>query len=452
MLYTLLIIWWVVCGILILRSSGVKRLCFYFLGILYVPATIDIIPQSMLMGHFFYATMFILSMILYNEFKLKTFTSCPLFSILGWVFVSYLLIGLFDERVSTPLSIYRAIHAFCGSYFLFYLGWVSINQKDRNYRFLGSVPGHDGDYNIFFRTILPLTLLMTLFGLYTGLTHTNPILDAVGLEDRFLMESNEDTYRGFRVTAMCISSSVYGLVCATLFLCSFFTTKHKSILRWLALGLLLINLILSATRAAIIPFIIGLFVFILIHKGITGILRTFIIILITVLFLFPLLPSSVTDYFSQMTDSISDVILPGGTGGSKYGGSSVDAREMQIITAMEYLKEKPFFGHGFGYYGEVLSQGEKVEGLLGMESYLCFMGVERGLVNFCVEIIFYICSFYYFIKNRVYNRLYADLGIALLTMFIPFLIFAWVGGCWFFFMPVLGYVAKVVYLSKFRQF
>lgn len=451
MLYTLLIIWWVICGILILQSSGIKRLCFYFLGILYVPATIDIIPQSMFMGHYFYVSMFILSMIIYNEFKLKTFTSCPLFSIIGWVFISYLLIGLFDERISTPLSIYRAIHAFCGSYFLFYLGWVSINQKDRKYKFLGSIPGHDGDYSILFRTILPLTLLMTLYGLYTGLTHTNPILDAVGLEDRFLMESNEGTYREFRVTAMCISSSVYGLACATLFLCSFFTIKRKTALRWLALGLLLINLTLCATRAAIIPFIIGLFVFIIIHKGITGFLRTLIIIIVAALFILPLLlPSYVTDYLSQVADSISDVILPSESGSSKYGGSSLDAREIQIVTAMEYLKEKPFFGHGFGYYGEVLSQGEKVEGLLGMESYLCFMGVERGLVNFCTEIIFYICCFYYFIKNRVYNKLYADLGIALLSMFIPFLLFAWVGGCWFFFMPILGYMAKVVSLSKFR--
>lgn len=405
----------------------------------------------MFMGHYFYVSMFILSMIIYNEFKLKTFTSCPLFSIIGWVFISYLLIGLFDERISTPLSIYRAIHAFCGSYFLFYLGWVSINQKDRKYKFLGSIPGHDGDYSILFRTILPLTLLMTLYGLYTGLTHTNPILDAVGLEDRFLMESNEGTYREFRVTAMCISSSVYGLACATLFLCSFFTIKRKTALRWLALGLLLINLTLCATRAAIIPFIIGLFVFIIIHKGITGFLRTLIIIIVAALFILPLLlPSYVTDYLSQVADSISDVILPSESGSSKYGGSSLDAREIQIVTAMEYLKEKPFFGHGFGYYGEVLSQGEKVEGLLGMESYLCFMGVERGLVNFCTEIIFYICCFYYFIKNRVYNKLYADLGIALLSMFIPFLLFAWVGGCWFFFMPILGYMAKVVSLSKFR--
>lgn len=407
----------------------------------------------MFMGHYFYVSMFILSMIIYNEFKLKTFTSCPLFSIIGWVFISYLLIGLFDERISTPLSIYRAIHAFCGSYFLFYLGWVSINQKDRKYKFLGSIPGHDGDYSILFRTILPLTLLMTLYGLYTGLTHTNPILDAVGLEDRFLMESNEGTYREFRVTAMCISSSVYGLACATLFLCSFFTIKRKTALRWLALGLLLINLTLCATRAAIIPFIIGLFVFIIIHKGITGFLRTLIIIIVAALFILPLLlPSYVTDYLSQVADSISDVILPSESGSSKYGGSSLDAREIQIVTAMEYLKEKPFFGHGFGYYGEVLSQGEKVEGLLGMESYLCFMGVERGLVNFCTEIIFYICCFYYFIKNRVYNKLYADLGIALLSMFIPFLLFAWVGGCWFFFMPILGYIVKAIYLAKIKTY
>lgn len=402
----------------------------------------------MLMGHFFFVSMFVISMIRFHEFNMENFMSCPLFKILFIVFLSYLLIGIFDFRKSMPLSIYRAIQAFMGSYFPFFIGWVSLNNENREYKHIGIIEGANGNYNVFFKVILPITLLMTFYGLITGFTHTNVVLDAVGLKDRFLMESNLDSFRAFRVTSTCVSSSVYGLVCGFLFLCSFFTIDNKNKLQLAALVLLIINLLLTATRAAIIPFVIGLMFFILLNKGLTGLLKYLTIGIISILIAFPLLPHSITGFIYQLFDSILDVILPGGTGGVKYGGSNIDAREMQIGAAMEFLKEKPLFGHGFGYYGEVLSKGKKHAQLLGMESYLCFMGVERGLVNFFTEIVFYISAFLFFFRNRFINALYANLGMALIAMFIPFLIFAWVGGCWFFFMPILGYLVKGIYLSK----
>lgn len=402
----------------------------------------------MLMGHFFFVTMFIISMIRFKEFNMNTFMRCPLFNALFIIFLSYLLIGIFDFRNPMPLSIYRSIQAFLGSYFPFFIGWVSLNNECREYKYIGIIEGVNGNYNIFFKAILSITLLMTFYGLITGFTHTNVVLDAVGLKNRFLMVSNLDSFRAFRVTSTCVSSSVYGLICGSLFLCSYFTIENKNKLQIASLALLFINLLLTATRAAIIPFVIGLMLFILLDKGLTGLAKYAIIGIIITLIAFPLLPHSITGFIYQLFDSILDIILPSGTGGIKYGGSNIDARQMQIGAAMEYLKEKPLFGHGFGYYGEVLAKGKKHTELLGMESYLCFMGVERGLVNFFAECVFYIGSFLFFLRSKSINPLYANLGMALIAMFIPFLIFAWVGGCWFYFMPILGYLVKIIYLSS----
>ena len=93
------------------------------------------------------------------------------------------------------------------------------------------------------------------------------------------------------------------------------------------------------------------------------------------------------------------------------------------------------------------SDGDHDETLLGMESYLCFIGVEYGIIYFMAILMFYISCLSYFIKRRHTYKLYSDLGIAIICMFILFLIFAWVGGCWFFVMPILGYIMRNIYFK-----
>ena len=94
--------------------------------------------------------------------------------------------------------------------------------------------------------------------------------------------------------------------------------------------MLLLNIFLSATRAAIIPFLIGIIFFIILDKGISKIIKYTLIGIILIVLVYPVLPESITGYFGQMFDSIVDVMSPHGTGGEKYGGSTVDARAMQI--------------------------------------------------------------------------------------------------------------------------
>lgn len=106
--------------------------------------------------------------------------------------------------------------------------------------------------------------------------------------------------------------------------------------------LLLVNLALSATRAAIIPFLIGLCTFIILNKNISNVAQKSIISILVLLLISPLLPHFINDFISQLLDSVMDVFLPSGSGGTKYGGSNVDAREMQIMAAFQYLKQKPF--------------------------------------------------------------------------------------------------------------
>ena len=446
MLFVLIVLVWLYCGLSILITKGLTRMSFFYIGILLVPATLRVIQISLLIGHTFFATMFVFSLVIHREFNIRTFSFLPVKGSVLFIFIASLLIGLFDSRVGPITGVQRGITHFISTYFLIYVGWLSVDSVKSNIVL-------EDSYLTFFKRLLPVVFIMTIYGLITAFTKSNPVLDTVGLEDRFFSEdmAAAGNYRAFRVTSFCVSSSVYGFACAILFLCSFALPRHRTLLQTVVIVMLAINVFLSATRAAIIPFLIGFCLFVILNNKSAKIISYILIGLLALIIVIPILPSSISGYFGQVFNSIIDVISPSGSGGSEYGGSSLSARGMQILGAMQYLKEKPLFGHGYAYFAEVISQGEKDDVLLGMESYLCFIGVEYGIVYFIAVAIFIISCMGYFIRNRNIEKLYCDLGISLIVMFIFFLIFAWVGGCWYFIMPILGYIMKIIRLSRYRM-
>lgn len=439
-MYNILVVVYLLFAFLILRNKGEKRLIYLILGVFMLPGNINIIPNSLLMGYSLYATVFAISLIYHKEFK---FADCPFKNELLIVLMSCLLIGLFDDRLGPILGMWRGIQYYINTFLLFLYGWVTPKiASETDGDSLSFIEKSNND--TVFSSILPFTLIITIFGLITAVTKTNPILDAVGLEDRFFFEFDE-SFRSFRVTGANISSSVYGLFCGVLFICCYFFTKRRSGVIYMALALLFINCLLSATRAAIIPFLVALLLFIIKNRGVSKTMKYMLTAILCLTLLFPILPGGVTSYVTGLIESIVDVV---GTGGEKFVGSNVDAREMQITNALMYLNENPLFGHGFGYANEVILGGEKNEELLGMESYICFIGIEYGLVYAVAIIIFFISVFVYYIKNRRYLPKYADMGISFIVMYILYLIYAWVGSAWFIVMPVLGYIAKKIYISK----
>ena len=441
-MYSLLVIIYLLFTFLIIKNTGERRLVYFLLAVFMLPNNIYLINNSMFMGYMLYVSAFILSLITHNEFKLKNISNCPVYPQLIIIFISCILIGLFDERMGPFTGTWRSVQYFMRTFLLFIFGWMSFNRQTSQSRLTTQFKDDE-----VFSKILPFTLIITVYGLITAVTKTNPILDAVGLEDRFFFEDDE-SYRAFRVTGANVSSSVYGLTCAVFFMCCYFFTQKRNKLMSLALPLLFINCFLSATRAAMIPFIIGLTMFIVLNKGINKALKYVAIAILAITFLSPIMPQSIKDYSSELVASIEDVVLPSGTGGEKFQGSSIEKRDMQIAASMAYLKERPLFGHGIKYAGEVIMKDGKHAELLGMESYLCFIGIELGLVYAVAIIIFFIACISYYIKNRKYASIYADMGICFITMYIFYLIYAWVGDAWFIMMPILGYIIKKVYLKK----
>jgi NhaP-type Na+/H+ and K+/H+ antiporter len=83
-----------------------------------------------------------------------------------------------------------------------------------------------------------------------------------------------------------------------------------------------------------------------------------------------------------------------------------------------------------------------------METYLCFLGVEYGLINIVTVIIFFIWAIIYFIRSRTVDKKIGTLALAMTIAFIIYLATAFMGDSWLYAMPVLGFLVGIIEYKK----
>ena len=425
----------------ILTTSGLSRFCWYISSITLVNTFFNVFEGiALTKGHLFFVILFFISIIKEGRLKIKYIKKCPLVFPLFLLFVSYILIGLFDIRLNPVVGLYRGTYNYIQSFGSFFLGWLSVK----------------GNSNLsgLAKKLACLSLIFTIYGVFTFVIKSNPVVDALGFEDRFVFENADALFRQFLVAGFLSESGVYGLSC---FLCLIFIITfqrfNNKILYRVATILLFVNIFMSATRSVMIPAIIGMTIYIFIAYNIKDkinlVITTVLLgIVVTIVF-----PNSIARYAGEIIYSIADVVLPGGSGGADLGGSNLDVRQIQITTAFtKYLSQKPLFGHGFNYYQEVIyrfNNGVNDSELYGMESYLCFLGVEYGIINILCVIVFFISLLCYFIRNRKLNKLLYAVGLSLTVTYILFLVFAYMGDSWLYAMPFLGLIVGIT--EQYRQ-
>lgn len=86
-----------------------------------------------------------------------------------------------------------------------------------------------------------------------------------------------------------------------------------------------------------------------------------------------------------------DSIILTAKGEDSVQGSSLEMRDVQTEAALLITSEYPIFGHGYDYIQEGLGYGtDNFKGdwrLLGFESYIYVILIERGFFGLIIEII-----------------------------------------------------------------
>lgn len=121
-------------------------------------------------------------------------------------------------------------------------------------------------------------------------------------------------------------------------------------------------------------------------------------------------------FFVPIVQEKVDSVIVTAMGDDKIGGSSLEMRDTQTEAAMLIVGESPIFGHGYDYIQEGLGYGtDNFKGdwhLLGFESYMYVILIERGFCGLVFEIIILFSVLIYAYKKRMIDRVNCSLVLA----------------------------------------
>ena len=426
-----------VFGFHILRKEGIRRMVFFIFGVSVLYNTVTILQTPYITISRFLVSFLAFSMILERGSLWRNFKSFPLRYILFLSLVNHMLIGLLDDRLSLFNSLYRSIFQFLTTFFLIFLGYSSLKNIQ--------------DLKRLFNGILYLSLFVSVYGVIVFLTKTN-VYDYV-ITRAFDITSTFDFYksdgRGLRVNAFTHSPITYGVLVSVFFLFLFSFNSyihHNRLLFAITLFALAFNCFLSNSRTPIFAFIVGIGIFILLSYKFTLKIRVTMISALTFFCLYLLVP-----FIQVKVDSVADIFI---TGGERTAGSNLSMREGQFLASAQYFNQHPFWGNGYGYFYENItnraSDGVSGDELYGAESYLFTMMIEEGLIQIILNFILFVSLYAYYFKNFHLSRRLSALGISITSIFIIISLSTGTVEMWQFCMPILGICIRALQLSKLK--
>ena len=242
------------------------------------------------------------------------------------------------------------------------------------------------------------SIIIISIGLYELYMGFNPV--ALYLESQNIMTFREvddeyirfGMYRCRSLTAWC---STYGVACGFTMIAFLYATYYRrftiALLSYILCALLLIGVISSGTRSVYTAVCIGLLPLILNYASKFKYIMLLLVIIAVVYF-------NNQELFDEIIDSFIH--------SDEAGGSSVEMRQSQFEAAYHFYIRHPLFGNGIGAVGEAMQKNAQ---LLGAESCIYIIMIDRGLFGFLAYGLFNIQMIWYLYKNRKYR----------VIMFIP---------------------------------
>lgn len=439
----------IIIGINIFIKTGVNKLQWFFFGILFFPSTIEISDSPHITFPRFVIYCLYFSFIFQNKNIKKSFNAFPLYIPLVLMFISLLLVGLFDNRIDAFAKILRPLYYFAENFlivFITYFYTKSLRDVKKIYHFLVICFLIFGVYGV--------------FNYFSGVSLYNVLISEIYKTQDF---ANSYTISGdarFRISSFAVHPIYYGLLLSftILFLVfQYYERKlqvYNSFFYSTLVILLFINLLWTNSRTPLLSFLIGVSFFYIFGIKLGSKIRIFFIgffVIVSIVFISPKSLNLITESFNTFTSN-----------GSKLEGSSVEMRETQMASTFLIYNKSPFFGNGINYITEDLgfSSNQNIKAsegdLGGFESYIYKLMIEQGLIGIFANIFFFISVFIYLLKMREKVDLLGKKVIYFtLSMTITFILFI-IGtgdlGGFVIYMALLGINIKFATMCSKTQF
>lgn len=434
----------IVFAVQIFREKGVRKLPWFFAGILFFPGVIPVLntPATNFPHFIIFALLF--STIFQEKNWLASYRRFPLKNAMLIILVALLLIGIFDNRLALYLKLYRPINYFLDHFFVIFLTFYYIKKKE--------------DVLYIYDKLIIMLLVMGLYGLLNIVTGRNEYMSFLTSSFGGFDGANLNMTQGrsrFRISSFTSNPIYYGYVLSAVLMIMIFMLNFVKMnkRRRIYVGiffLLVVNLFLVNSRTPLVAFIAGAAVFIMFAVQLQNKIR----ILISCIFLLFVGASIFPDSLKIIDKTINTI----SSNEKETDGSTLEMREVQLSASMLIFYKSPVLGNGFKYIIEDLgfsgdaSDRKSDSDLKGFESYIYVLLIEQGLVGIAGNIIFFLMSFLWL--KKIYRRVdnmgkkYVWLSVGMLIAVLFFAIATGELGTFLIFMSIQGINMKAIILCR----
>lgn len=327
-------------------------------------------------------TLFIYLLLFYSLYKygIKRFLSFPFLVPFVVCIGSYFISALFGYKIA--LSAAKWVE----QYFFVWTIWVLYNPTNSNNKFL-------------FYNLMGYLIVLDIYAMLETVTIENPFLDylrssGVDLPQQPAHYVRYGLYRSQSLTVWTSIMAVVNGLGAVFLAHSFFSRKlNSSLVLYVVWVFCLIGVFISGSRSVMVVVVISAMGFL---KNLINI--KYIIIL-------GLVGSAAVamtgDFFSEVIDSF---VNP-----DEAGGSSVEQRSLQFLVAYHYWMNAPIIGNGLDFTNLLVA---KDVGLLGAESIIFRLLIDRGIVGFLSFVFLYAYSCWVLHKKGLTSWSFILIGFA----------------------------------------
>lgn len=382
---------------LIVYCKGERRSNIFLFATFFIP---DLFGTA----HVLFPIAYLISMQMKGELK-NEFRTFPFRKISIAIFIIYVLICVFNDPISIVNTVIKPVRYFISTYLNLFIGYCLLKQRC--------------SWVSLSKTLLIIFSIYAIYGIYTFAMQGNPYYDFVvsvygegGVDG--MWSGIQD--RGYRVNSFLSNPIAYGLVMAlaTMGLWAYHL-RIRNKMAIILLCLIAFNVVLSNSRSSFSAFALGVIIYVILYYGVS---RRMIIAILGGCVVVGILYYNVENVAS-MIDSVADIWQ---TGGDSTEGSNMELKNEQLAVSLLYFQESPIWGHGIGYFRDVIQERYGTQsGLAGLEGYEYRLLVELGLVMIIAFIIFILKFMRIVIRYKIYDSLLSSITLGQFVAFVFFL-------------------------------
>lgn len=280
-----------------------------------------------------------------------------------------------------------------------------------------------------FRAAYVALLILTVFGIINLITKYAIWIDInyQGIEGGTLGDLGRKFVEAdrFRVQAMFQNPFNYGYICILMSLFFLYGYLNKIILKkqfYIAQFCCLFGIVLCGCRTVVLCYIVGLLLFVCNAFSLKKWLGKALVVLIVIFLSLPFI-INIDKYTSLFVKAFDTSTI---AYGNEVGGSSIGMRIVQFTAVLYHIKDHLLFGRGKDFFSIDLGFGEEGiktlidKDLLGLESVLMNLLLERGIVGVLFWCVFYGTLLFWAFKLRRYDKYAYSLYFSLLIVYLTF--------------------------------